>query len=70
MSDAKVVQFKAPPKRVSNKYKGWDYTVVYIPATGEWQWTITKTHTTEYTETASTMKEAIKAAHKFIDTLA
>jgi hypothetical protein len=66
---SKVVEFKAPPKRVSNTYKGWNYTVVFTPSTGLWEWTITKTQTITHTETAADLKTAVKAAQRFIDTL-
>lgn len=66
---SEVVQFRAPPKRVSNTYKGWSYVVTFTPATNEWEWMISKTQTITHTEKAPTLKKAISAAHSFIDTL-
>jgi hypothetical protein len=70
MSSSNVVPLMKPePKHVRRTHNRQTYFVTYIPDTGKWLWKVERTRVTTFEAEAETMKEAIKAAEKFIDEL-
>jgi hypothetical protein len=70
MSASNVVQLVKPePKHVRKTHNRQAYFVTFIPETGKWLWRVERTRVVVYEAEADTMKDAVKAAERFIDGL-
>ncbi len=55
------------PKTINKRYKNHSFVITYLPQTKEWHWTVTYVHTTVWSDTAKSIRDAQRAAEKHID---
>lgn len=55
------------PKSFRRVYKRHHFTVTFLPREKLWKWTVEVVITSQHSDTADTMKKAIRAAEKCID---
>jgi hypothetical protein len=55
------------PKTIRKVYKRHSYVLTYLPPSHTWRWEVTYVSTTVFSETASSMTLAQRAAERHID---
>lgn len=62
-----IVAFAIPPKQDQLRHRRVVYTLTFIPATRQWEWSFHVTMVTRYAGTESCYIEAMRAAKLHID---